>query len=362
MPYDTIRFVPVSATDAANAHLKKAERVKTGSGLTSLQLASQVLVANLVLNDDQRAAWGSVEYTERVFDAYGADADYNQREARMMLAAYGLDKVGEPRAGTKWGVRWAALSSSNTAVHDPGLTRRVLYQCHCGYDHVVAGSKTRSNPFPFTGCLAHAEVTYLVSTQQILRIRGHLKHNDACQAACLTHNPHQPRDVRKENQRLVECRGYQGMADDRKYRWVLEKGDTRALYRKFNRLKAAQIVDKENEPVPITAPPTGRLDDPRMLQGTLHLMAEQSGQEILHELVPSTAWMEEVAMLLRSVPILRPADLPAVMEFTQSLEEVLRELDALRQRSCLASPSLAGRKRSGEETVSGHWDKKSRRG
>ncbi len=48
--------------------------------------------------------------------------------------------------------------------------------------------------------------------------------------------------------------------DDRKYRWVLEKGDMRALYPKFNRLKAVKIVDKENEPVLPTAPPIGRLE------------------------------------------------------------------------------------------------------
>lgn len=75
-----------------------------------------------------------------------------------------------------------------------------------------------------------------------------------------------------------------------------------------------------------------------------------------------TAWMEEVTLQLRSVPYLHATNLPAAMEISRSLEEVLRELDALAallQRSHLAS---ASRKRSGDETVSGHWDKKPRRG
>lgn len=106
----------------------------------------------------------------------------------------------------------------------PLLTLKRICISHCDYDHVVARSKTRSNPFPFAGCLAHAEVTFLVSTQQILRIRGCLKHNDACQAACMTRSPpvrvHPSvyeyalkqmvagaglAVVRKKNHRLVEC-------------------------------------------------------------------------------------------------------------------------------------------------------------
>jgi hypothetical protein len=37
-----------------------------------------------------------------------------------------------------------------------------------GYDHHIIGSKKRHNPVDFTGCLAHAKVTYLDVMQKIL--------------------------------------------------------------------------------------------------------------------------------------------------------------------------------------------------
>ena len=40
----------------------------------------------------------------------------------------------------------------------------------CGYDHIVDGVKKRKNMFDYTGCLAHAEVTTIMSTRQILRV------------------------------------------------------------------------------------------------------------------------------------------------------------------------------------------------
>ena len=39
----------------------------------------------------------------------------------------------------------------------------------CGYDYNVDGVK-RKNMFDYTGCLAHAEVTTIMSTGQILRV------------------------------------------------------------------------------------------------------------------------------------------------------------------------------------------------
>ena len=40
---------------------------------------------------------------------------------------------------------------------------------NCGYDHKAAGHKRQQNAVDFTSCLAHAEGTYLQSTQKVLR-------------------------------------------------------------------------------------------------------------------------------------------------------------------------------------------------
>jgi hypothetical protein len=53
----------------------------------------------------------------------------------------------------------------------------------------MAGHKTCQNAVDFTGCLAHAEVTYVQSTQRILRIRGYFYHNEACKAALIARFP-----------------------------------------------------------------------------------------------------------------------------------------------------------------------------
>jgi len=44
----------------------------------------------------------------------------------------------------------------------------------------------------FTGCLAHAEITYVVETQKILRIRGYFEHNSLCKVAVLQRIPSLP--------------------------------------------------------------------------------------------------------------------------------------------------------------------------
>lgn len=84
----------------------------------------------------------------------------------------------------------------------------------CGYDHTARkqgrkhklegnvqepdGSRMpspaaiRHAPYNFTGCLAHADVTYIKATRQPLRIVGYFEHNDACQASMLKRTPAVP--------------------------------------------------------------------------------------------------------------------------------------------------------------------------
>lgn len=47
----------------------------------------------------------------------------------------------------------------------------------------------RRAPYPFTGCLAHADVTYIEETGFVLRILGYFEHNVACQEATMIRFP-----------------------------------------------------------------------------------------------------------------------------------------------------------------------------
>ncbi|KAJ7585767.1 hypothetical protein C8J56DRAFT_892449 [Mycena floridula] len=94
-----------------------------------------------------------------------------------------------------------------------------------------AGSKQRYNPVPFTGCLAHAEITYEAMSQKILRIRGHLGHNAASLeqlqiGGCLT-------DIQETNRQMTLRTNIGGFCS----------ADTRSLYCQYNRLRGIKTAE-----------------------------------------------------------------------------------------------------------------------
>ncbi|KAJ7873914.1 hypothetical protein B0H14DRAFT_2502266 [Mycena olivaceomarginata] len=153
-------------------------------------------------------------------------------------------------------------------------TRRILYLCKCGYDHQQRttkydrlerdepGSQQRHTPVPFTGCLAHAELT--VRANKILRIRGHFEHNEECKTANLTSFPPIPvhpsvyvvalaqlrdgatfSDIRQKNRDLFDTKAYAGFPPDLEsspHRWLLTSNDSRSLYRQYNRMKGVSVI------------------------------------------------------------------------------------------------------------------------
>ncbi|KAJ7769549.1 hypothetical protein DFH07DRAFT_735996, partial [Mycena maculata] len=142
----------------------------------------------------------------------------------------------------------------------------LLYLSRCGYDHTRTQKKERHTPVPFTSCLAHAEITYAVDSERVLRIRGFFHHNDACKQAEFTRIPPVPvhpsvfvvalsqlrdgatfADVKKKNRELVTSRGYKGFPADLKmspYRWLLETRDSRSLYRQYSRMNGVKVTEK----------------------------------------------------------------------------------------------------------------------
>jgi hypothetical protein len=142
----------------------------------------------------------------------------------------------------------------------------LTHHSDCGYDHRVAGTSKRHTAVDFTGCLAHAEITHLVATQQILRIRGYFEHNDGCKEALLARIPALPlhpkvfqiailqladgasiTDIQARNRALIKSGGY-GLKSSNprelQYRLLLGRSDTRSLYRQFSRIRGVRVTEK----------------------------------------------------------------------------------------------------------------------
>ncbi|RDX39548.1 hypothetical protein OH76DRAFT_1302925, partial [Lentinus brumalis] len=115
-----------------------------------------------------------------------------------------------------------------------------------------------------TGCLAHAEVMSEVATGNILMIRGFFGHNDGCKKAFMKRIPPLPlhpsvfsvalkqlgmgaqlTDIQAANRAMFEQQQYEQQPHDLSvspYCWLIQKTDTRSLYRQFNRLRGLRTV------------------------------------------------------------------------------------------------------------------------
>ncbi|KAJ7455589.1 hypothetical protein FB451DRAFT_1048959, partial [Mycena latifolia] len=260
-PSFEVRFANISANEAAQGLKRASER--TNTTIPSRSLASDIQLRELWLTKEQRAAIDALtaagEALDTKFYVNGDAEQQSQYEAAALLASHGLDLDSREDNGNRWSIRW---STSKEA----GKIKRVLLQCDCGYDHRQAGSKKRRTAVDFTGCLAHAEITYVLETQKILRVRGLLEHNEACKKALMQRIPALPlhpsvyqsalmqlangvslTDIQQRNREWVASGG-DGMipkhGKDWKHRWLLQRHDTRSLYRQFSRLHGVKLSEK----------------------------------------------------------------------------------------------------------------------
>ncbi|KAJ6560824.1 hypothetical protein DFH09DRAFT_1482414 [Mycena vulgaris] len=191
-------------------------------------------------------------------------SDVDQLSASAIMAEQGFDIDSRGQLDNRWSQQWSCYSTNSVKVRN--RTRQVLYLCRCGYDHTRTQKKERHTPVPCTSCFAHAEITYAVDSERILRIRGFFHHNDACKQAEFTRIPPVPvhpsvfvvalsqlrdgttfADVKKKNRELVTSRGYKGFPADLRtspYRWLLETRDSRSLYRQYSRMNGVKVTEK----------------------------------------------------------------------------------------------------------------------
>lgn len=190
------------------------------------------------------------------------------------------------------------------------VVRRVLGACNissnylrsrCGYDHARCQTKERTTPVPFTSCLAHGEITYAVDSLKILRIRGYFQHNQACKDAEYTRIPPIPvhpsvfevalsqlrdgatfADVKNKNRELVAARSCKNFPADLRtspYRWLLERRDSRSLYRQFTRMNGVKVTEKPEVNIDEWMDPTSSQYNPTFAEAVFHYSARANKGE-----------------------------------------------------------------------------------
>ncbi|KAH9952737.1 hypothetical protein BGW80DRAFT_1263919, partial [Lactifluus volemus] len=65
-------------------------------------------------------------------------------------------------------------------------------KANAGVKRILLQWYSRYSPYDFTGCLAHADITYEKQPLKIRRIVGILEHNPECQLGVMTRMPSIP--------------------------------------------------------------------------------------------------------------------------------------------------------------------------
>ncbi|KAJ3891391.1 hypothetical protein GG344DRAFT_76921 [Lentinula edodes] len=106
--------------------------------------------------------------SKNIESVYNLNDLQQQQEAEVKLIALGLDPV----------------SRNALEIEDIPCAVRV--------DIMSKPAKNRRVPYPFTGCLAHIEVTERIGDKAISRIAGISEHNSSCETAVLERVPSIP--------------------------------------------------------------------------------------------------------------------------------------------------------------------------
>ncbi|KAI0706140.1 hypothetical protein BC835DRAFT_1516533 [Cytidiella melzeri] len=225
---------------------------------------SNIYLDHLLLDAQQHTEILAIYHGHKNYSQkFDAKDEQDQLTASAVLAANLIDFDDLEALQNKWCSRWSKRDGAGEKE-----TRRVLYQCSCGYNHTERGSTKRKNPFDSTGCLAHCEILYYTQTHRVILIRGYLEHNEDCRTSPISRSPVWPvhpsvyedalrrlkagvslEEVKRVNRELFATHGYKEMPRDlatSRYRWLLVGKDNRSLYRQFHRLRGVKIVQKDH--------------------------------------------------------------------------------------------------------------------
>ncbi|KAI0640234.1 hypothetical protein C8Q77DRAFT_1226560 [Trametes polyzona] len=233
------------------------------------RLSKTPLMKLLFCNEDQEASMRAL-YAEggHVASPY---TSRTQARAQEILRHNGLDWKSLQGLESKWKITGTCGRRKRKQTGETVI--RAMFQCACGYNtdarqHTLAGtisaqdgvesSWTRRAPYPFTGCLGHADVTFVEQTGRVLRIQGIFAHNAACQTASMVRYPAVPlhphvlrvaldqlrgnasvSQIRNKNLDMLAAQSYHGqretLAAEANHRYNLLTSDFRGLYRRHYR-------------------------------------------------------------------------------------------------------------------------------
>ncbi|KAI0684889.1 hypothetical protein BC835DRAFT_1536098 [Cytidiella melzeri] len=137
--------------------LKKIPSAQTQSGFRGFVHVTEAVASGAVPSEPPRelsniilTTSSSTHSNTPAFQLYITD-EQDQLTASAVLAANLIDFDDLEALQNKWCSRWSKRDGAGEKE-----TRRVLYQCSCGYDHTERGSTKRKSPFDLPGCLAHS--------------------------------------------------------------------------------------------------------------------------------------------------------------------------------------------------------------
>jgi hypothetical protein len=163
----------------------------------------------LYLSSAQQDAIQSLYARDQEFKEEFNSTYARQSSAQQILRSRGLPEVPTLK-GPLSGCECWMTASSNTWGSNTGRKKRIIFQWHvscsciqvcglnircsiCGYDTAARQNRdrrgsqnplrwTRQTDYEFRGCLAHADVTWNLASNQVERVIGHFEHSVDCTA------------------------------------------------------------------------------------------------------------------------------------------------------------------------------------
>ncbi|KZP27505.1 hypothetical protein FIBSPDRAFT_730771 [Athelia psychrophila] len=219
----------------------------------------QIEIGRLAMNPSQRSAIGQIYSGNKELSLVFSEGSVSeQAEAQSFLRLHGLDLEARSDLESRWNIQWSTRWSLKTGSD---TRRRSLYQWR--------------NPYEYTGCMAHLEVTEREGNGAVTRIVGVGEHNTECTQSVMARVPAIPLHphvyevalaqlqqgasisvIQSTNMDMLRSRSYRGMSSHHQtatsnVRYNFMPTDTCHLYRLYNK----------SHGVDVTIPPEHNLND-----------------------------------------------------------------------------------------------------
>ncbi|KAG8958634.1 hypothetical protein FRC03_008953 [Tulasnella sp. 419] len=310
------------------------------SGLSVTSELSQVHLDQLDCPEEQLNEIRELyRFDKALHRMFVANSEESQLDAHTMLAQHGLGLNTVADLESRWNIKWKKEWGNG-----PTCRIRVLMQCYDEKRRQVREMKKRQNspskshrrnttaddlvsktnppvvpwkrlvPYNFTGCLAHAEITYQNADNVILRIAGYLVHNEACLTSTLERYPRIPLhphvylvalkqlqqgadliSIKQTNQQYIDTKFYRDCDNpevSKNFRYLILPSDTSNLYRQHARSQGIAMENKAEYNVDSWLNPQSSNFKPELHRAVLHYAPRTTKSERF-EITIATKEMQE---------------------------------------------------------------------